>query len=45
MYFYGVPNPGWMVPELGVRLLLCASHKNRENAQLMLDFDGKEAGK
>lgn len=45
MWLYGVPNPGWMVPELGVRLLLCASHKNRENAQLMLDFDGKEGGR
>lgn len=43
LWLYGVPNPGWFVRELGVRLLLCASHKNRENRQLMLDFDGKEA--
>lgn len=43
MWLYGVPNPGWFVKELGVRLLLCASQKNRENVQLMLDFDGKEA--
>lgn len=42
LWLYGVPNPGWFVKELGVRLLLCASQKNRENAQLMLDFDGKE---
>lgn len=41
LWLYGVPNPGWFVKELGVRLLLCASQKNRENAQLMLDFDGK----
>lgn len=43
LWLYGVPNPGWFVKELGVRLLLCASHKNRENRQLMLNFDGKEA--
>lgn len=43
LWLYGVPNPGWFVRELGLRLLLCASHKNRENRQLMLDFDGKEA--
>lgn len=43
LWLYGVPNPGWFVKDLGVRLLLCASQKNRENAQLMLDFDGKEA--
>ena len=42
LWLYGVPNPGWFVKELGVRLLLCASQKNRENTQLMLDFDGKE---
>lgn len=42
LWLYGVPNPGWFVKELGVRLLLCASQKNRENAQLMFDFDGKE---
>lgn len=43
LWLYGVPNPGWFVKDLGVRLLLCASQKNRENVQLMLDFDGKEA--
>lgn len=43
LWLYGVPNPGWFVKELGVRLLLCASHKNRENRQLMLNFDEKEA--
>ena len=43
LWLYGVPNPGWFVKELGVRLLLCASQKNRENRQLMLDFEGKEA--
>ena len=43
LWLYGVPNPGWFVKELGVRLLLCASQKNRENAQLMLDFGGKES--
>lgn len=42
LWLYGVPNPGWFVKELGVRLLLCASQKNRENTQLMLDFDGQE---
>lgn len=42
LWLYGVPNPGWFVKELGVRLLLCASQKNKEHAQLMLDFDGKE---
>lgn len=42
LWLYGVPNPGWLVKELGVRLLLCASQKNKEHAQLMLDFDGKE---
>lgn len=42
LWLYGVPNPGWFVKELGVRLLLCASQKNRENPQPMLDFDGKE---
>lgn len=41
-WIYGVPNPGWFVKELGVRLLLCASLKNRESTQLMLDFEGKE---
>lgn len=41
LWLYGVPNPGWFVKELGVRLLLCASHKNRENRQLSIDFDGK----
>lgn len=40
MWLYGVPNPGWFVKALGVRLLLCASQKNRENSQLLLDFDG-----
>lgn len=43
LWLYGVPNPGWFVKDLGVRLLLCASQKNRENAQLMLDFDSTEA--
>ena len=42
LWLYGVPNPGGFVKELGVRLLLCASQKNKEHAQLMLDFDGKE---
>lgn len=42
MWLHGVPNPGWFIKELGVRLLLCASQKNREDAQLMLNFDGKE---
>lgn len=42
LWLYGTPNPGWFVNELGVRLLLCASRKNRENVQLTLDFDGKE---
>lgn len=42
LWLYGVPNPGWFVKELGVRLLLCASQKNRENTQLKLDFEGKE---
>lgn len=42
LWLYGVPNPGWFVKELAVRLLLCASQKNKEHAQLMLDFDGKE---
>lgn len=42
LWLYGVPNPGWFVKKLGVRLLLCASQKNRENTQLMLDFDGQE---
>ena len=42
LWLYGVPNPGWFVKELGVRLLLCASQKNKEHAQLMLDFDGKK---
>lgn len=42
LWIYGVPNPGWFVRELGVRLLLCASHKNREIKQLSIDFDGKE---
>lgn len=42
LWLYGVPNPGWFVKELGVRLLLCASQKNKVHAQLMLEFDGKE---
>lgn len=42
MWLYGVPNPGWFVRELGVRLLICASQKVRRDAQLKLDFDGKE---
>lgn len=42
LWLYGVPNPGWFVKELGVRLLLCASQKNRENGQLTLDFAEKE---
>lgn len=42
LWLYGVPHPGWFVKELGVRLLLCASQKNRENAQLMINFDGGE---
>lgn len=42
MWLHGVPNPGWFIKELGVRLLLCASHKNREDTQLMLDLNGKE---
>lgn len=43
LWLYGVTQPGWFVKELGVRLLLCGSQKNRENTQLMLDFDGMEA--
>lgn len=42
LWLYGVTQPGWFVKELGVRLLLCGSQKNRENTQLMLDFDGME---
>ena len=42
MWLYGVPNPGWFVRELGVRLLLCASQKVRKDVQLRLDFDWKE---
>ncbi len=42
LWLYGVPNPGWFVKELGVRLLLCASQKMRGSVQLTLDFDGKE---
>ena len=42
MWLYGVPNPGWFVKELGVRLLLCASQKMRGYVQPMLDFGGKE---
>ncbi|MDE7466687.1 MAG: hypothetical protein K2M59_09775 [Muribaculaceae bacterium] len=42
MWLYGVPNPGWFVRDLGVRLLLCASQKVRKDVQLRLDFDWKE---
>ena len=42
MWLYGVPNPGWFVRELGVRLLLCASQKVRKDVQLKLDFNWKE---
>lgn len=42
MWLYGVPNPGWFVKELGVRLLLCASQKIRGYTLPTLDFDGKE---
>lgn len=42
MWLCGVPNPGWFVRELGVRLLLCASQKVRKDVQLKLDFDWQE---
>ena len=40
---YGVTQPGWFTTLLGVRLLLCGSHKHKtECKQLMLDFKGEE---
>lgn len=42
IWLYGVTQPGWFTTAQGVRLLMCASQKNRENVQLSLDFSGKE---
>ena len=38
IWLYGVTQPGWFTTELGVRLLMCASQKNRKNVRLMLPF-------
>lgn len=43
IWLYGVTQPGWFTTEAGVRLLLCASRKCRNNRQLTLNFNGKEA--
>lgn len=45
IWLYGVPNPGWFTTELGVRLLMCASVKNKAAVQLTLDFDRKEGNR
>lgn len=42
LWLYSATQPGWFVKELGVRLLLCGSQKNRKYAQLVLNFDGEE---
>lgn len=43
IWIFGVPNPGWFVKELGVRLLLCSGKRGGDLQHQMLVLDRKEA--